>query len=231
MLVLILEDNKAIREMLKMALTREKHSTIEASDVAQAKEASLSKEPDLAIVDWMLPDSPGTHFVRWVRRQPTLSTLPIIMLTAKNQAKDTIAGLDAGADDYLSKPVAIDVLMARIRALGRRPKIFQADNHQTTFGPIIINTALHEVSVNGNAVKINKTDYNLLAFLISHPNRVWSRAQLLDRIWGQAAYLDERTVDVHILRLRNALKPHKVDKLVTTVRGAGYQLKETISGT
>ncbi len=171
----------------------------------------------------MPPDSSGIDFIRWLRRQNAWQTLPVIMLTAKNQEQDTITGLDAGADDYMSKPVAIPELLARIRALGRRPKQFTVDTHVLEAGPISINTATQEVEINSEMVDIHQTEYKLLKFFLTNSDRVWSRAQIIDRVWGRSTFVDERTVDVHILRLRKILKPFGADKLILTVRGAGYR--------
>jgi len=209
--------------MLKIALLRDQHEVLEAQDVASAKAIALNEEPDLAIVDWMLPDISGVEFIRWLRRQDGIQNLPILMLTAKTQETDTITGLDAGADDYMSKPVALKELLARIRALGRRPKTLKQDVHLIQAGPIKINTAKHQVFVNRELTSIRQTEYKLLCFFLNNPERVWSRNQILDRVWGRATFLDERTVDVHILRLRKALKPFGAHKMLETVRGAGYQ--------
>lgn len=223
MLILLLEDHKPIRDMLKMALLRDKHEVLEAGDVATAKNIVLSEEPELIIVDWMLPDVSGVDFIRWLRRQKGIQNTPALMLTAKTQEADTITGLDAGADDYMSKPVAIKELLARIRALGRRPGDMDAKLHRLVAGPIVIDTAKHQVSINTQTTTIRQTEYKLLCFFLKNPGRVWSRSQILDRVWGRTVYLDERTVDVHILRLRKALKPFGVDNMLHTVRGAGYR--------
>lgn len=223
MFILVLEDHKPIRDMLKMALVRDGHEVIEAEDVAAAKSALRNSEPDLAIVDWMLPDTSGIDFIRWMRRQKDTQHVPVIMLTAKSDESDTITGLDAGADDYMSKPVAIRELLARIRALGRRPGKVETEPHRLKAGPIEVDTRRHEVRINGEAADIRQTEYKLLCFFLRHPERVWSRSQILDRVWGRSVYLDERTVDVHMLRLRKALKPFAADSLLQTVRGAGYR--------
>lgn len=225
MLILLLEDHKAIRDMLKMALVRESHDLIEAENVAQAKELALAEEPELAVVDWMLPDTSGIEFIRWVRRQDVLQTMPVLMLTAKDQESDTVKALDAGADDYMTKPVAIQELIARVRALGRRPRQFEAKAHLLEGGPVQIDTARHEVRINGELTDIRRTEYKLLKFFVANPERVWSRNQILDRVWGRSVYVDERTVDVHILRLRKLLKPFGAHKMIKTVRGAGYQFR------
>lgn len=224
MFILVLEDHKPIREMLKMALVRDGHEVVEAEDVSAAKSAIKAAEPDLAIVDWMLPDTSGIDFIRWIRRQKDTQHIPVIMLTARGEESDTITGLDAGADDYMSKPVAIRELLARIRALGRRPGKLEADAHLLEAGPLEVDTRRHEVRINGEHVDIRQTEYKLLCFFLNHPERVWSRSQILDRVWGRSVYLDERTVDVHMLRLRKALKPFGADTLLKTVRGAGYRL-------
>ncbi len=223
MLILLLEDHKPIRDMLKMALLRDKHEVLEAGDVATAKIIIQNEVPNLAIVDWMLPDASGVDFIRWLRRQKGLQNLPVLMLTAKTQEADTITGLDAGADDYMSKPVAIKELLARIRALARRPGKLDAETHLLQAGPIAIDTAKQQVSIHNEATTIRQTEYRLLCFFLKNPDRVWSRNQILDRVWGRSVYLDERTVDVHMLRLRKALKPFGAHKMLKTVRGAGYQ--------
>ena len=227
MLILLLEDHKPIRDMLKMALSRDKHDVLEAENVAQAKQMMREHEPDITVVDWMLPDISGVDFIRWLRRQKGFQDTPVLMLTAKNLQTDTITGLDAGADDYMSKPVAIAELLARIRALGRRPKAINTDAHILEADEIKIDTARHQVWIRGEAADIRQTEYKLLCFFLQHPERVWSREQILDRVWGRSVYVDERTVDVHILRLRKALRSFKLDHLIKTVRGAGYQFFNT----
>lgn len=223
MLILLLEDHKAIRDMLKMALLRDRHEVLETGDVATAKSIILNENPDLAIVDWMLPDVSGIDFIRWLRRQKGIRNTPVLMLTAKTQEADTITGLDAGADDYMSKPVAIKELLARIRALARRPGERDADAHRLQAGPIVIDTAKHQVSIKQQTISIRQSEYKLLCFFLKSPGRVWSRSQILDRVWGRTVHLDERTVDVHILRLRKALKPFGADTMLKTIRGAGYR--------
>jgi len=228
MLILLLEDHKPIRDMLKMALLRDQHEVLEAGNVSIAKSIVQNEEPDLVIVDWMLPDISGIDFIRWLRRQKGLLNIPVLMLTAKNQEADTITGLDAGADDYMSKPVAIKELLARIRALARRPVEIDTCAYLLQAGPITIDTAKHQVSINEHPTNIRQTEYKLLCFFLENPERVWSRNQILDRVWGRTAFLDERTVDVHVLRLRKALKPFGVDSMLKTVRGAGYRFKQKI---
>lgn len=222
MLILLLEDHKPIRDMLKMTLLRDGHEVLEAGDVKTAKAVVERDEPELAIVDWMLPDTSGIDFIRWLRRHTQFQHLPIIMLTAKNQEDDTVVGLDAGADDYMSKPVSIKELLARIRALGRRPGEIRGETHLITAGPILVDTAKHQVRIDNQPVNIRQTEFKLLCFFMQNPERAWSRNQILDRVWGRSIYLDERTVDVHILRLRKVLKPFAADKFLKTVRGAGY---------
>ncbi len=223
MLILLLEDHKPIREMLKMALTRDKHDVLEAENSNTAMQIMREQEPDIAIVDWMLPDISGVEFIRWLRRQKGLQTTPVMMLTAKAQEADTVTGLDAGADDYMSKPVSIVELLARVRALGRRPREINTEAHILSTGEFKIDTAKHQVWIREKPANIRQTEYKLLCFFVAHPDRVWSREQILDRVWGRSVYVDERTVDVHILRLRKALKVFAVDHLIQTVRGAGYQ--------
>lgn len=224
MLILLLEDHKPIRDMLKMALSRDQHEVLEATDVATAKQIILNDEPDLAVVDWMLPDVSGVEFIRWLRQQKGVQNTPVLMLTARAEEQDTIIGLDAGADDYMRKPVAIKELLARIRALGRRPRAVNTEGHILSSGPVKMDTAKHQVWINGQEADIRQAEYNLLRFFMQHPERVWSREQILNRVWGRSVYVDERTVDVHILRLRKALKVFGIEHLIRTVRGSGYQL-------
>ncbi len=223
MLVMLLEDHKPIRDMLKMALVKEQYEVLEAENVGEAKRLALKEEPEVYVVDWMLPDISGIKFIRWLRRQSRLKASAVIMLTAKNQDKDTIMGLDAGADDYMSKPVSIAEFLARVRALERRPKTYVEDAYLIRRGSIELDTAQHVVTIKGKPVKIKKTEFRLLKFFLEYPKRVWSRAQIIDRVWGMGIFVDERTVDVHILRLRKVLKRHNLAHLIETVRGTGYR--------
>jgi two-component system phosphate regulon response regulator PhoB len=218
--ILVVEDEQAIREMLKYALLTQEYEVLEAVDVSHARAIMAETLPDLLIVDWMMPEVSGVEFIKALRKDEVYKALPVIMLTAKVQESDMIKGLDVGADDYLTKPVAIQQLLARIRALLRRSSPVEDDC--LTAPGIKMNLSTHQLSVEGNVVAIGQTEFKLLKFFIEKPNRVYTREQLLDFVWGRAVYLEERTVDVHMLRLRKILKPFGKDKLITTVRGMGY---------
>jgi two-component system phosphate regulon response regulator PhoB len=223
--IIIIEDEKAIREMIRFALQREDHEVIEAADAREATDRLAETRPDLMIVDWMLPDINGIELIRRFRRDEVLRDIPVIMLTARGEEADKVKGLESGADDYMTKPVAIRELNARIKALLRRSRDFR-EEEVLEQGPIRLDLASHQLYVDGEPVHIGQTEYKLLQFFLSHPGRVYSRAQLLDFVWGRNVYVEERTVDVHILRLRKALKPSGVDGVIQTVRGAGYRFTE-----
>jgi two-component system, OmpR family, phosphate regulon response regulator PhoB len=220
--ILIIEDDKPIREMFRFALEREGFVVDEAADAAAAMRKVAESRPDLMLVDWMLPNVSGVNLVRSLRRSELNRDIPMIMLTARGEPADMVTGLEAGADDYMAKPVAIQELLARIRALLRRSRGYAGDD-MLQAGNIQINLATHEVMLDGETVHFGQTEYRLLKFFLQHPERVYSRRQLLDFVWGETVYVEERTVDVHILRLRNLLKPHGADGVIHTVRGAGYR--------
>ncbi len=224
--VLIIEDEKAIREMIRFALQREGHAVLEAEDAKSATEVLASERPDLMVVDWMLPDVSGIELIRRFRRDEVLRDVPMIMLTARGEESDKVKGLESGADDYMTKPVAIRELNARIKALLRRSRAFR-EEEVLEQGPLRLDLASHQLYVENEPVHLGQTEYKLLQFFMTHPGRVYSRAQLLDFVWGRNVYVEERTVDVHILRLRKALKPTGHEGMIQTVRGAGYRFVET----
>ena len=224
--VLIIEDEKAIREMIRFALQREGHAVLEAEDAKSATEVLASERPDLMVVDWMLPDISGIELIRRFRRDEVLRDVPMIMLTARGEESDKVKGLESGADDYMTKPVAIRELNARIKALLRRSRAFR-EEEVLEQGALRLDLASHQLYVENEPVHLGQTEYKLLQFFMTHAGRVYSRAQLLDFVWGRNVYVEERTVDVHILRLRKALKPTGHDGMIQTVRGAGYRFVET----
>ncbi len=225
--VLIIEDEKPIREMLRFALERAGYAVDEAGDAAAATSLISRQRPDLMLVDWMLPEVSGVNLVRSLRRSEINRDIPVIMLTARGEEGGRVTGLEAGADDYMSKPVAIKELLARIRALLRRSRGF-SKNETLQAGTIRLNIATHQVAIDGKSVHFRQTEYRLLKFFLQHPERVYSRGQLLDLVWGETVYVEERTVDVHILRLRKLLKPYGIDSMVQTVRGAGYRFSQSV---
>lgn len=226
--VLIIEDERAIREMIRFALEREGHDVLEAEDARNAAEVLASERPDLMVVDWMLPDVSGIELIRRFRRDDVLRDVPVIMLTARGEESDKVKGLESGADDYMTKPVAIRELNARIKALLRRSRDFR-EEEVLQQGPLRLDLASHQLYVENAPVHLGQTEYKLLQFFMTHAGRVYSRAQLLDFVWGRNVYVEERTVDVHILRLRKALKPSGLESMIQTVRGAGYRFVETAS--
>ncbi|MEJ2316818.1 MAG: phosphate regulon transcriptional regulator PhoB [Gammaproteobacteria bacterium] len=224
--IVIIEDEKAIREMIRFALQREGHDVLEAEDAQTATEVLASQRPDLMIVDWMLPDVSGIELIRRFRRDELLRDVPVIMLTARGEESDKVKGLESGADDYMTKPVAIRELHARIKALLRRSRDFR-EEEVLEQGPLRLDLASHQLYVENEPVHLGQTEYKLLQFFMMHSGRVYSRAQLLDFVWGRDVYVEERTVDVHVLRLRKALKPSGHEGMIQTVRGAGYRFVET----
>lgn len=218
--ILLVEDERPIREMLKFGLEAEGYEVLEAASASEGRNVLNSGIVDLIVSDWMMPGQSGIDFVKELRRDELFSHIPVIMLTARVEETDKIRGLDEGADDYLTKPVAMKELFARIRALLRRSSPVEDDCLEQA--GIKLNMATHQIHVEGKHVPIGQTEFKLLKFFMEKPNRVFSRSQLLDFVWGRAAYLEERTVDVHMLRLRKLLKPSGKDALLTTVRGMGY---------
>ena len=219
--VLVVEDEAAIREMLAFNLGRAGYEVHSAATGVEARSSMADKYPDVVLMDWMLPDMSGLELTRQLKRDPETREIPVIMLTARVQEDDRVAGLEGGADDYITKPFSPRELLARIKVVLRRGAAFQDET--VTAGRLKLNTASHRVSVDGTEISLGPTEYRILHFFMHHPDRVYSRAQLLDRIWGGNVYVEERTVDVHIRRLRKALTTSGYDKLVQTVRGAGYR--------
>lgn len=220
--ILLVEDAKPIREMLRFALERENYHLLEANCAQQARDV-LSKEPvDLILVDWMMPGESGVELIRQLRNNEVYAHMPILMLTARIAEEDIVKGLGVGADDYLTKPVAIKELSARVKALLRRTSKVQ--DEKLSMQGIVLNLATRQLTVEEQSVHIGQTEFKLLRFFMENQNRVYTRSQLLDFIWGTAVYVEERTVDVHMLRLRKLFRPFGLDKLFTTVRGMGYML-------
>ena len=220
--ILTVEDETAIRDMVKFALERHGHTVHHSGTVSDARQLMASQRMDLAIVDWMLPGGSGLEFVRSLRKDPLYLNLPVIMLTARTEEHDITAGLDAGADDYVTKPFSPRELHSRIKALLRRSHDFNGDS-ALVHGPLSLDIAAHRLTADGEEVALGHTEFKLLSFLMKNPDRVYSRTQLLDHVWGPGTFIEERTVDVHILRLRKSLKPFDADGKLDTVRGAGYR--------
>ena len=225
--ILIVEDEQPIREMLAFHLSRAGFETLEAPDSRTARRLLADDRPDLALIDWMLPDSSGLELTRMLKRDKDFDDLAIIMLTARAEERDKISGLDGGADDYITKPFSPRELVSRINAVLRRGT--KALEESVVAGVLELDSAGHRVLASGKDVKLGPTEYRLIQFLITHPDRVYSRAQLLDRVWGANVYVEERTVDVHVRRLRKALTGVGADSYIQTVRGAGYRFSTRAS--
>lgn len=220
--VLLVEDETDIREMLSFTLTRAGFDVVPAEDAEQALRILDGPLPSLVIIDWMLPGMSGVALARRLRGDALTAELPLMMLTARGEEADKLKSFDAGIDDYLTKPFSPRELVARIKALLRRSG--EPDDGILAHGPLAIDTRGHEVTVGDAKVHVGPTEYRLLELLMRNPDRAFDRSQLLDRVWGRNVYVEERTVDVHVLRLRKALSPHGAAKAVQTVRGVGYRL-------
>ena len=225
--VLVVEDEPAIAELIAMNLRHAGHAVTLAVDAEEAQAAVDGVLPDLVLLDWMLPGQSGLSLAKRWRTQARTRELPVIMLTARVEESDKIAGLDAGADDYLTKPFSTQELMARIRAVLRR-KLPESLDTAVTIGSLTLDPATRRTTSEANEVKLGPTEFRLLHFFMAHPERVHSRAQLLDRVWGDHVFIEERTVDVHVKRLREALTPVQCAHMIETVRGAGYRLTQQV---
>jgi len=221
--ILVVEDEPAIQELVSFACSNGGYRVRRADSVRTAQEAIRAQLPDLLILDWMLPDRPGIELLRELRGDERTRGLPIILLTAKGAESDKVAGLDAGADDYVVKPFSPRELVSRVRAVFRR-RAPQHSGESLSYGMLTIDPARHEVLVEGKPVKMGLAEFKLLRYLVGHPERVFSRGQLLDSVWGDHVFIEERTVDVHVLRLRKALAAAGAQGMVQTVRGLGYRL-------
>ncbi|MEZ5545283.1 MAG: phosphate regulon transcriptional regulator PhoB [Lysobacteraceae bacterium] len=225
--ILIVDDEPAIREMIAFALRKAEYEPVHAGDVNEANAALGQRLPDLILLDWMLPGTSGLELARRWRREDGTREIPIIMLTARGEENDRVSGLDAGVDDYVVKPFSARELLARIKAVLRRSASGDEEG-SLALGALRIDGAAHRVFANDTPVPIGPTEYRLLHFFMSHADRVYSRSQLLDRVWGGSVYVEERTVDVHIRRLRKTLEPFGMDNLIQTVRGAGYRFSLSV---
>jgi two-component system, OmpR family, phosphate regulon response regulator PhoB len=225
--ILIVEDEKPIREMIAFGLRRSGFEVSEAEDCRAARIQLANRLPDLVLVDWMLPDMSGLELTRMLKKDPASRDVPVIMLTARAEEEDKVRGLEGGADDYITKPFSPRELLARIKAVMRRGG---PDEEVVSAGGLNLDAASHRVTAGAMPVSLGPTEYRLLKFFMTHPDRVYSRAQLLDRVWGGNVYVEERTVDVHIRRVRKALEPSGCDRLIQTVRGAGYRFSEQVEG-
>ena len=219
--VLVVEDEPAIAELIQVNLRHGGFAPVLAYDSVAAQRELDAELPDVILLDWMLPGQSGLSLARQWRKQERTRSIPILMLTARGDEPDKVAGLDAGADDYITKPFSTQELLARIRAVLRR-RAPAADGDSVTLGGLTLDAATHRIDWRGQALKLGPTEFKLLHHLMKHPERVHSRASLLDKVWGDHVLIEERTVDVHVKRLREALG--QAGKMLETVRGAGYRL-------
>lgn len=220
--ILIVEDEPAIQELLAFNVSQCGFRAIQAFDVGSATKLLNQALPDLVLLDWMLPDTTGIEFARRLRADQRTRNIPIIMLTARTEERDKVMGLESGADDYMTKPFSPRELMARIRAVLRRRMPEISEESVSTAG-LELSPVTHRVSAKGVTLELGPTEFRILHFFMTHTERVYSRTQLLDQVWGDHVFVEERTVDVHIRRLRQALEPSGLDGLVQTVRGSGYR--------
>lgn len=219
--ILIVDDEEAIREMISVSLELAGFHWMEAENGQMAHSIIVDERPDLILLDWMLPGVSGIELARRLKRDEATSEIPVIMLTAKSEEDNKIQGLDAGADDYITKPFSTRELISRINAVLRRVKGDQ--NKAILVEGLALDPVSHRITADERPVEMGPTEYRLLEFFMTHQDRAYSRAQLLDQVWGGNVYVEDRTVDVHIRRLRKALAPYKYDHLVQTVRGTGYR--------
>jgi two-component system phosphate regulon response regulator PhoB len=219
--LLIIEDEEAIRDMLRFSLSNSEFNLIDAENTSKAMRILSQHTPDLIILDWMLPDMSGIDFIKQIKKQEILNEIPIIMLTAKAEEDNKIMGLMVGADDYITKPFSPNELSARIRTVLRRGLI-KSPSDEVRLDELCINTNKCSVSIRSSVLKLTPIEYRLLYFFVLHPDKIYSRDQLINYIWGRNAYIDERTIDVQIKRLRCKLEPHGYHERIRTVRNAGY---------
>ncbi len=220
--ILIVDDEPPIREVIRFALEAADFQTLEAGHANEAMRQIITENPDLILLDLMLPGRSGVEFARQIKQNPRIRDIPIIMLTAKSQEQDKVKGLDVGADDYITKPFSPRELLSRIKAVLRRTLPSGPDSLIEVAG-LRLNPSSHRVTIGGKALELAPTEYRLLHFFMSHQERVFDRSQLLDGVWGNEVFVEERTVDVHIRRLRKALEPTGHHNHIQTVHGIGYR--------
>ena len=225
--ILVVEDEASIREMLRFALERAEFRVMLAANAQEARLKIAEAQPDLILLDWMMPGLSGVEFAKELKSGATSKDIPIIMVTARAEEEDKVRGLNIGADDSVSKPFSFPELIARIQAVLRRSMPGGVEERLAVAG-LEVDAASQRVTARGEPVKLGPTEYRLLHFFISHPERVYTREQVLDRVWGQNVYVEERTVDVHIRRLRKALEPYGYDNMIQTVRGTGYRFSDKV---
>lgn len=226
--ILIVDDEPAIREMVMMTLEMAGFESLQAADISEAHQQVVDHRPALILLDWMLPgDKSGIDFCRMLKNDEMLAEIPVIMLTAKSEEDSKVHGLDAGADDYMTKPFSTRELISRIKAVLRRSSALSSDR-PIEIGALSLNPKSQRVTANDQVIDLGPTEYRLLAFFMSHPERAYTRPQLLDHVWGGNVYIEDRTIDVHVRRLRKLLKPFGCHTFIQTVRGTGYRFSGLI---
>jgi two-component system phosphate regulon response regulator PhoB len=226
-LICVVEDDPAVREMLRFLLDKEGWQVCEAVDTIEADKCLLDCQPNLILLDWMLPGMSGLNYARKLAQDKTTREIPVIMLTARGEEEDKVRSLESGVDDYVTKPFSPRELLARIRAVLRRVAPHEGDEQIEVEG-LSLDPVSHRVTARDKVVRLGAKELRLLHFFMTHPDRVYSRGQLLDRVWGMNAFVEERTVDVYVLRLRKALETYGYDQLVQTVRGVGYRFSSQV---
>lgn len=225
--ILVVEDERGIREMISLFLMQHQYNVIEAEDY-QCAVKKLAEKPQLVLLDWMLPGRSGVQFIEYMKKNEETAQIPVIMLTARSAEEDCITCLNAGADDYVIKPFSPKVLLARIEAVWRR--IYEQTTQIIQIGDLTLDENAQRVSYLSEQVHLSHTEFKLLHFFMTHPEKVYSREQLLNRIWGDDLEVEDRTVDSYIRRLRRSLEPYQCDSYVQTVRGSGYRFSQHIQG-
>ena len=226
--ILIVEDEPAIREMVVMTLEMAGFKSLQAADVLEAHQQVVDHRPALILLDWMLPGGKsGIDFCRMLKNDELLCEIPVIMLTAKSEEDSKVHGLDAGADDYMTKPFSTRELISRIKAVLRRSSALSSDK-PIEIGQLSLDNKSQRVTAHNKVIDLGPTEYRLLAFFMSHPERAYTRTQLLDQVWGGNVYIEDRTIDVHIRRLRKLLQPYGCNTLIQTVRGTGYRFSSRV---
>lgn len=225
--ILVVDDEPSIREMIEFSLSRADFQVVHAGDAHEALSRIVDERPDLILLDWMMPEVSGIELARRLKKDEIAREIPVIMLTARSEENDKIRGLEVGADDYVTKPFSPRELIARIEAVLRRSAPEQKEEKMQA-GALTLDAGSHRIFIDNRQVEVGPTEFRLLHFFMLHPDRVYNRSQLLDHVWGQNVYIDERTVDVHIRRLRKALSISACDKMVQTVRGAGYRFSAQV---
>ncbi|EGV49871.1 phosphate regulon transcriptional regulator PhoB [endosymbiont of Riftia pachyptila] len=226
--ILIVEDETAVREMIGFVLRQAGYETMEAEDAGQARTCLARQMPDLILMDWMLPGTSGVELTQELKRDSLTAEIPVIVLTARGEEDDKVRGLESGAEDYVTKPFSPRELIARIKVILRRVAPHATEEAVEVAG-LRLDPTSYRVSADSKEIELGPTEFRLLHFFMTHQNKVFSRSRLLDNVWGTNVFIEERTVDVHIRRLRKILEPHGLDRLVQTVRGAGYRFSGQVA--